>query len=208
MAAGKSTPRRKSAPRRKSKAARRREMWARRIVSTLILLALLVALGFGAVKGIQWLLQLLRDSHQSTVVSAGEAPVETPDCTPETMDVNLSFDPQPAVFAGGTTMDVELVGSSAVGCIFRPDTLDITVSDGKDVIWSPTACTPDWGMPLLLTDQTPWQTSFSWDGHRFAECELGQSGGEQLVWAEPGTYDIGIEVAGKAVSDSQQLVVD
>lgn len=179
----------------------------RRIVSSLILLALLVGLIALIVGIVKWVGGILSAENEKNISRTVAERVEIDACQPA--DLSLTVTPSQTKIAEGASMSVSLVilNAGEKECSFSLADLDVTLGNSERDVWTPTACAQDQRL-LLLAPEQPWETSFAWDGALWKDCERqminvasdnddGSQNTKSIAATPPeGTYDLVVSVAG------------
>ncbi|WP_099332402.1 hypothetical protein [Actinomyces minihominis] len=163
--------------------------WARRIISTAILLALLIGLIFGITKGVQWVMGILGEEHAKVTESAAPKPVEILPCAGDDLGVRLTPSSGVVDEGIGFTLGVQLENTGKVDCSVETSEVDIKLAGATTVVWSPSACDADWSKTLLLAPGDTWEGSLTWNGHIYEGCDAvaAETGG---ATASQGTYTL------------------
>ncbi len=181
----------------KKNASRKRKVpWARRIVSTLVLVAVLVGLVFGLVKAGSWVHSLLSEQHAKTTEAATPKPVTINAC--EGNDLSVTVTPSAAVLPEGQGMEVTVQAENRgdADCTVAMSSVSVELVGPAGSVWTPTACSTSWGKTLLLGSGKSWSATLTWDGLLYSECEpvrVGDAGATPsagsytLKWAGPDT---------------------
>lgn len=187
--------------------------WVRRIVSTLILLALLAGLIFALVTAVKWVLSVIGAEHERSTVSSLPQPVEILPCKPGSIDVEVTPSDTEIPEGAGFTVEVELLNSTQTECSFEVEDLDVSLSVGGYDVWTPTACKAD-DRTLLLASEQEWKTSFKWNGGVYVDCERvnldvqDEAGKPIPATASSGVYDLVVGLSGAEEPVHLEIVVD
>lgn len=192
----------------------RKTPWARRIISTLILLALLAGLVagvvFAGIKVASWLGTVFQTEHQAAAERAAPKPVDIRPCL--SADLEITLTPSSVVIEEGAGLDVgfSVVGKGEDDCSFLPTDAGVELVAETGPIWTPTACSAALAdKTLLLTKGVPWSTALSWDGLVYADCAavpFADSGASTV--APVGTYTLQSGGAGGKALVASQIVIN
>ncbi len=184
------------------------QMWVRRIVSSILLIAVVAALILGGVKGYGALHKRL-SAHQEKVSSTNvNLPVSIAQCRGANLEVTTQFDPSVAPVGSGTKVDVTVTNRGSEECSLETADVQVSLLSGEQVIWSPTLCSETWDRQLLLGAAKSWQGTLSWNGGLYDECQSLTGGDEetQLI-ADEGTYQLRVALLGEKTAPDRQLLV-
>lgn len=177
-------------------------MWVRRILSVVILLALLAGAGFLGVKLFGFVKEKLTDQQKQIAAETGTAPVVVGPCPLEDLDVEVTPDPEEVPTGQGVRLNLQVTSSFREQCSFDSEEIAVELQVGGYPVWTPTACSEEWGRVLLLSPATPWQTSLTWDGKVYEACEVVMTGEEPAeAIAGAGLYHAHVSLAGQLVGD-------
>lgn len=198
--------------------------WARRIISTLILLAVAAGVIFLLVKGAGWLGGLMTQEHAKSTAKAAPEPVVISSCQAE--DLKVSLLPSASVIDEGVGLEVS-VGLENIGsadCSVQTEALGIQLAtvgvaaSGEDeagvtdstpastVIWDPSACDAEWSKTLLLRPGQSWTGNLTWNGRVYSGCDpVGEDTGG--VTASAGTYTLSAQTPGSEVPQAISIQV-
>ncbi len=171
---------------------KRKTPWARRIVSTLVLLALLVGLVFLVFKAVVWVGDYFKSEHQKNTELTTLQPAVYEAC--EEKDISISLTPSVTTITQGQGTDIvmSLENTGADACTMTPGDISVSALLGGDSVWTPIACSSTLSeLPLLLAPNQPWSQTLSWDGKAYVNCEAVTTGEEATaVNAAKGTYEL------------------
>lgn len=193
-------------------AARRREMWIRRIISSVILLAVVVGVVFLVIRGIGMIGGMLPKATatpQSGAMSSASQPTSViiSPCSVGDLQITATSDPAAPVVGGGLTLGLSVENKTAKECSLALPDLEVRLSTGSDTVWAPTQCSDTWNGNLLMLPGTPWSASLQWDGKLYDACTLlTDDAGTGLV-ADPGTYHVQVAVKGEWADSTLTLQV-
>ncbi len=167
--------------------------WVRRIVSSLILLAIVIGLVFLIVKAVSAVTGMLSDHHVKTTESSAPRPVEINPCSADQLQITL--EPSETIVSQGrgfqTAVIVENTGE--VDCSLNTTDVHVVLTAqskpgaSAETIWSPTECTPEWEKMLLLSPNQTWSGTLKWEGYVYEGCDVsGLDYGGAVP--EPGIY--------------------
>lgn len=171
------------------------EMWARRIISSLLLLAVLA--------GLIWLLVWVW-GYLSEKMGADDAPqsqsseaesLEIPTCDPDSLEAKIVAKPTKPEVGEGSELTVTIVNSGAKDCQVEAKDLSVQMIEGDEVIWSPVACTNSWDRTLLLSSKLTWTGKLNWDGKVYSDCEPVAYSDEDDLFADTGMYRVYVRYA-------------
>ena len=184
------------------------QMWVRRIVSSVLLVAVLSGLIFGAVKGYQVLHARLSEHQENVAVQAGNLPVNISECRFKDIDAKLEPDPLTPLVGEGFTLQVKFINRGREECSINTGQLEVRLKTGDLVVWTPTACTDSWDRQLLLPADGSWQGALTWDGSIYSECEVSKAaeGGASLI-ADEGAYLVEGTLLGEKVTPEPRVLV-
>lgn len=172
---------------------KRKTPWVRRIVSTLILLFVLALIVWGLVKIGGWVKSILAEEHQRTSQGAVIQPVVIGPCSADALRVTVTPTSTSVQEGQGFDASVLVENAGTDDCSFSLSALEVTLGSDNGLIWTPSACVP-LDKELLLGAGKSWSTTFTWDGHVYADCELVKidgfgstpmTGTYTLKWAAP-----------------------
>lgn len=192
-----------------SKKRKKKTPWVRRIVSTLILIALLVGIVFGLAKGFSWVTDFFKSENQKNKDAVSVQPVTYGQCGAGNLDVTLTPSAPAVQEGGGVDVALSIVNTSTVPCVMKVGDLQIDLATaGAEPVWTPTACSADLGdEQLLLSKGQPWSTTFSWDGKAYKKCEVQAQPSGRQIDAPEGVYDLRIAPFGTPPQAKAQLAV-
>lgn len=198
----------------------RKVPWARRIVSTLVLLVLLAGLIFLIVKAFGWVGGLLSAEHEKSTEQAAIKPVSIAECSGE--DLKVSLYPATTVLDEGVGFDVAVsienmgdadcsVQTSDVNVLLTPaGSFGVQGEGGKSsspseatAIWSPSACGGEWAKTLLLRPGQSWTGDLKWNGLVYRGCEASADGAA----APEGTYSLTAQAPGQSTPQAVSIQV-
>lgn len=173
----------------------RKTPWVRRIVSTLILVAIVIGVGVLLVKVGSWVHAALTDTHAKTTESSTVKPVEILPCTDENLDVTLL--PSQTVVDEGMGMDlvVSLENTGSTDCSVDTGDIQVQLRGDYGTVWTPTACDGQWARELLLGAKESWGGQLHWDGGISADCQPISNDGIRAT-APSGSYTLIASVPG------------
>lgn len=191
----------------------RRTPWLRRIVSTLVLLAVLAAVIWGLFvvgsKAVNWVGTMFRDEHQRTQERATPQAVVIEDCTATNIEVTLN--PTTTAPPEGAGMEVEMVvvNRGEAECALVASDISVELLAGTDPVWSPTACSSALAdLQLLLSPAEPWSRVLGWDGNVYSGCEVVMiEDGATSQAAGEGTYDLSVQLPGGSRESKMKIEV-
>lgn len=189
---------------------KRKTPWVRRIVSTLILLALLAGLVFLVFKAVIWVGDYFKSEHQKNTELTTLQPVTYESCGEE--DVSVSLIPGATTITQGEGIDVVMSIENVRGeaCTMTPGDVSVSAQLGGDSVWTPVACSSVLSeMPLLLAPDHPWSRTLSWDGKAYVDCEVATTGDDGASMnAAKGTYELRYSVFGGESKIAANLTIE
>ncbi len=183
-------------------------MWVRRIVSSILLLGVLIGIIIGGVKLYGILHAKLSEQQKQIQLSEQNLPATIRSCGSSELDVTVSPKQSTVLVGEGVTVTVRIVGTSKEACSFNTGDLDLTLSVGEEVVWSPTKCSKTWDRTLLLGDWTSWERDVKWRGNIYSDCEALESGDGSKLIADPGMYKFQATMLGVVLEDLGSLEVE
>ncbi len=145
-------------------------MWVRRIVSLVVLAALLVGLIVLAVRGWGLVSGLLSDQHAKTTQATQVGPVEIGECVGEDLKLRVVPSAETVDEGAGMEVKVRLENDGKLDCTVEPGAVNVTLAMGDEDVWTPTACHPEWHPRLLLGEGQKWEGTLGWDGGVYVDC--------------------------------------
>ena len=168
---------------------KRKVPWARRIISTVVLVALLVGVVFAGVKAVGWVMGVLSEEHARATDVATPKPVEILPCSAD--DLNVTLSPSAGVVDEGIGFElgVEIQNRGSIDCSVETSEVEIQLAQASTVVWSPSVCVPEWSRTQLLAAGESWSGTLAWNGHVYEGCEAvaSDTGG---ATAPAGTYTL------------------
>ena len=184
------------------------EMWVRRVVSSLILLAVLVGLVFVAVKAVRVVHGKLADQQQQMQLAEQNLPTVVRECGSSDLEVTVTPEASTVLVGEGFAATVRISGKAEEACSFDSSELNLQLKTGDKVVWSPTKCSSSWGRPLLLGAGSSWERQVRWRGNLYSGCEALTSGDNSELIADPGTYTFGGTLLGLVMKDLASVKVE
>ena len=185
---------------------KRRVPWGRRIISLVVLAALLAGLIFAGVKAFGWVMGLLNEEHARVTDVSTPKPVEILPCAAD--DLNLTLTPSAGVVDEGMGFDlgVQIENRGSTDCSVETSEVKIQLAGSSTVVWSPSECVPEWSRTLLLAEGESWTGTLSWNGHIYEGCEAvaQETGG---ATASAGTYTLTALPAGAKTPQTVSIQV-
>lgn len=199
--------------------------WARRIISSLILLALLAGIIFLVVKGAMWLGSLLNAEHEKSTEQATVKPVSITECAGG--DLKISLFPSSTIVDEGVGFDlaVSIENTGSADCSVQTSEVNVTLAsagasipadDGEassavdggstSAVWSPSTCDPQWSKTLLLKPGQSWTGDLAWNGHVYNGCDAvaEDTGG---ATAAAGRYSLTAQAPGQDAAQEVSIQV-
>lgn len=177
---------------------KRKVPWVRRIVSTLILLALVAGILFLVFRVVSWVGSYFQEEHQKNTELTTLQPVSYETCSAKDVSVTLTPDAATVLQGEGTNVVLSMSNTGNEPCLMSPGNVSVSMVLGGDTIWTPTACTSGLtDLTLLLSSDQPWSKTLSWDGKAYLECEVVKTGEDDSPMnAAKGTYELRYAVLG------------
>ena len=183
-------------------------MWVRRIVSTLILIALLVLVIFVGSKLVGFGHSKLSERQQEMQAAEQNLPVTIRDCGSSDLQVTVTPQVTAATVGEGFVTNVRVAGKTAEACRFSTSDLDLTLQMGKQTVWSPTKCSKSWDTVLLLGADSSCEKTLKWKGNLYSECKAQKNADGQNLVADPGKYFFEGTLLGVQIDKSPTVDVD
>ena len=185
---------------------KRKTPWVRRIVSTLILLALIALLVFLVARGVIWIRGVFQEGRDEAAESAVPKPVVIEQCAATSLDISLEPTESFVEEGAGVRVSVSVTNTGEADCKITQAQLGVQLVGDNEVLWEPGACSEAMQESmLLLAPGQPWSTTLRWDGLRYFECAVPQSGMPAVVGE--GSYLLEARVLGGKTRASVPLVV-
>lgn len=158
---------------------------------------------------------VLNDEQEKTNQARVVTPVELQDCSPESLKLGLL--PEPGVINEGESVVVNLqvtnMGEDV--CVLTTDRLSVDLKMNGESVWTPTACSDSWQKTLLLDKGLLWNTSLTWNGAVYSECEArtvqlweGEAAGNTVpATASAGAYQLSAEIIESTNKEITNIVV-
>lgn len=171
MNAGRGSSRR-AAPRSQPGAQKKKQKtpWARRIISTSVLVLILIGLIYGVVALARGASGFLAERHEQASVGTIASPVEISACEPKDVGFDVTVSPSVASVGEPVQVTVEATNNGTQGCSLDTSEVSVQLKMGKEVVWNPTECDSTWGKILLLAPDQPWSTTLEWSGFTQVDC--------------------------------------
>lgn len=158
---------------------------------------------------------LLNDEQEKTNQARVVTPVELQDCSPESLKLGLL--PEPAVINEGESVVVNLqvTNMGEAACVLTTDRLSVDLRLNGESVWTPTVCSDSWQKTLLLDKGLMWETSLTWNGAVYSECEAytvqiwegGEPGSTVPATASSGAYQLSAEIVESTNKEITNIVV-
>ncbi len=179
----------------------RKTPWARRIISSLILLAALALLIFLGVKAAGWLTQIFHAGREVAEEQAAKPVFVLSECTAKDVDVTLSPASNQILEGGSLEIGITAQAAGDGDCYLTQAELGIALTMGDTEIWNPGECSEELqAKTLLLSVGQPWVSTLTWDGRVWDGCEPGSV-------APEGPYLLGAWVKGSSPTSTSVIEV-
>lgn len=188
---------------------KRKTPWLRRIISTLILLGLIVALVFFLIWFVQWVGDIFREEHDRASRATIPQAVEVKECSLDTLQLMLTPDALQVPEGQPLSAELSIATTGDEACSFDTSRVTVQLGSADLSVWTPTACQESWGTTLLLSKDVPWQTSFNWNGQLYQDCQAVSVGEENPQPGTPpeGVYNLDAFVAGTETRSANQITI-
>jgi len=175
-------------------------IYIRRIVSSVIILALLSVIVWGLYSFGTWLWSTISAGSEESGQDQTPAPVKISSCTEKDLDVTLSPSSTKLAVAEGMTVVMHISAKSGAECKLEPDTLDLTLTVGGYPVWTPTKCAAPEDTKLIAKGLEV-EREYTWEARIYESCE--QVGD---LYAEIGMFDLTAKV-GEKTADTMKIEV-
>lgn len=177
------------------------KIWVRRIISTVILLALLAGIGYLVYMFVTWVGTNLSQTREAAVAVSAPQSVDISECQPDEIDIRMKATPTQLYVSQGMNVTVTVSTKNPTGCLLTEDTLAVELTSGTYQVWTPTACAAN-KEDLLLADGIKTDMQFDWDARIYEQCEQVED-----LFAEAGTYQLSVQVDGKPVGEKIPITI-
>lgn len=172
------------------------EMWARRIISTLLLLAIAAGLVWLVIWLVGFFVGKNSDFETSMSASAKQETLDISACKASALRTRIVAKPEFPGIGESTEFTLTVRNTENEDCQLDASDLRLRISNGDDVIWNPIECTDAWDKPLLLSKDLTWSGKVTWDGKVYDKCKPVQFSDNHDLVADAGNYRAYVDYSG------------